>query len=217
MNALRELPQNYASTFRLDMNHDKKALIWLNVVGTLLLFLFGWLFFQWIVWLRPQALGAMGFSVSGLVSWLIFIVVLVVATAAVIFIHEAVHGLTFWLLFHQKPTFGFRGAYAFAATPGWYLPRAPYLVVALAPLIVLSLICMGLMLVLPAAWLLYVLLFAALNASGAVGDMAVAVRLLSRPAATLIEDTGETITFYEEQSSSSADEREESPSTDGRE
>jgi hypothetical protein len=217
MNASRELPQDYAPTFRLDMNHDKKALVWLNVVGTVLLFLFGWLFFQWILWLRPQDLTAMGFSVNGLAAWLIFIAVLALATVAVIFIHEAVHGLTFWLLFHQKPTFGFRGAYAFAATPGWYLPRAPYLVVALAPLIVLSLVCMGLMLVIPARGLLYVLLFAALNASGAVGDMAVAAKLLSRSAATLIEDTGETITFYEERSGSSADGREESPSTDGHE
>lgn len=199
MNATRELPEGYQQTYRLDLTRNKKALVWMNVVGTVLLVIFGWLFLRWIIWLRPQDVGALGFNVSGLLSWLIFILVLLAATVAVIFIHEGVHGLAFWLLFHQKPTFGFRGAYAFAASPGWYLPRAPYLVVATAPLVILSLISLGLMMVVPAGWLLPILLFAALNASGAVGDLAVTIWLLFKPAATLVEDTGETITFYEKE------------------
>ncbi len=46
-------------------------------------------------------------------------------------LHELVHGLCFWSFTRDRPRFGWKLIYAYAAAPGWYLPRGRYLTVAL--------------------------------------------------------------------------------------
>jgi hypothetical protein len=60
----------------------------------------------------------------------------------------------------RKPKFAFKVWYAYATAPGWYLPRNQYAVVAIAPLVVLSLLGIILFLAfVPAGLLTPVLLF----------------------------------------------------------
>ncbi|NJN17657.1 MAG: DUF3267 domain-containing protein [Oscillochloris sp.] len=72
-----------------------------------------------------------------------------------------------------------KGLYAYAAAPDWYLPRRPYFSVALAPLLAISLLGIGMLLIVPATWIPVVLLAIVLNAAGAIGDLPVAAWLLS--------------------------------------
>jgi hypothetical protein len=120
----------------------------------------------------------------------------VIAFAAVLLLHELVHGAFFWLITRSRPVFGLQAAYAYAAAPNWYIPRNPYLVVGLAPLILLTLTGVALLPWLPAALLLPWIFALAVNASGSIGDVYIIGWLLTRPAGALVNDHGDCIHIY---------------------
>lgn len=193
------LPPEYSAIGTLDLSRNKTALILLNLVGGVLLLAFIWLFIRLAAWLRP---GVTLFGAAGEVHPLDFMVILVwilsllAIQALVIVFHEGVHGFFFWWFTRQRPRFAFKGAYAYAALPDWFLPRRQYLVVALGPLVVLSLVGTALMTIVPPGWLLSLVVFIALNASGAVGDVAVAIWLAFAPAGAYAQDHGDAVTLF---------------------
>lgn len=111
-------------------------------------------------------------------------------------IHEGIHGIFFWLFTHSRPKFAFRGAYAYAAAPGWYIHRNPFLVTTLAPLLIISLAGLVIMRFVPAAALAAVWFIIIMNASGSVGDMLVAVWILRHTRLGCIQDQGDKVTLY---------------------
>ena len=136
----------------------------------------------------------LGFSsLSGILQ---AILAVVVVTAVMIVLHEAVHGVGFWIFTRTMPVFAFKGVYAYAAAPAWYLPKAQYLLVALAPLVVLSLLGVALMLVVPTGGFIILLLFLVSNASGAVGDLWVVGWLLRQPSKCYANDRGDAVTLF---------------------
>jgi hypothetical protein len=107
-------------------------------------------------------------------------------------LHELVHGLFFWIFTRQAPLFGFRGWYAFTAAPGWFFPRWQYLSIDLAPLVLISLLCLLLLTILPASPALAGVLFAAaINAASSVADLWYALKVLAERRPILVEDFGE--------------------------
>ncbi len=87
--------------------------------------------------------------------------------------------------------------YAFAALPrDCYLPRNPYVVVALAPLVLLSLLGLLLLPMLPPAAIPTLWLVLTANAVGAVGDLVVAGWLLTFPRTVLAQDAGDRMSLY---------------------
>lgn len=193
----REIPADYELGGSLDLSKNRKLMIALNIAGALLLFLFAWLFLRAAAWLRPAETGqVINFEFNGLRQILFWILALVASQVAFVVLHEAIHGLFFWLITREKPAFGFRGAYAFAAAPQWYIPRNPYLIIGLAPLVLISVVGVLLIPVLPGALLPFWLLGLTFNAAGAVGDLAVVIWLLGQPASSLINDRGDAVTLY---------------------
>lgn len=195
MDTLQQLPENYQLSAGFSIK-DNGLLLKLNIAGFFLLMLSGWLFIAAAVWLRPEEAATFlevkwgGFE--GLWS-ILFVLVLVFVT---IVLHEAVHGLGFIRLAKARPKFAFRGVYAYAAAPGYYIPRDPYLKIALAPLGVISLIGLVLMVLVPAAWIGPLILICVVNASGAVGDLWVAWLLLRNPPEAYAQDDGDEIKIY---------------------
>jgi hypothetical protein len=197
MKPTRELPENYHAVGTLDLSKDRRALILMNVLAVGLLFAFGYLFLFIMVRLRPQdAPGTINFSISGPAQILLFLVYIALLYAAVILLHEAVHGVFFWLYTRTRPKFAFKVWYAYATAPGWFLPRGQYAVVAIAPLVVLSLLGIVLFLFVPASLLTPILLFITFNASGAVGDIVVFFWLFSKPPTCMASDQGDAVTLY---------------------
>ena len=90
-----------------------------------------------------------------------------------------------------------KGLYAYAAAPEWYLPRQHHVAVALAPLVVMTLVGLLWLPVAPAVVVPPLLLVLVLNASGAVGDLVTVIWLLKQPRATFVRDRGDTITLYQ--------------------
>ncbi|BCX09921.1 MAG: hypothetical protein KatS3mg066_3780 [Fischerella sp.] len=115
---------------------------------------------------------------SALVVFLGFIAVLF----GQIIIHELIHGVAF-AAFGGSPRYGvsvkFFLPYAYATSPGTRFSRNAYLVIDLAPLVVIDLLCLVLVAIFPqAAWLGLVVVF---NTSGASGDLWMATLLLRCP------------------------------------
>jgi len=199
MNPTQTLPPGYLPAKTLDVNQDKKTLVGLNLYGLILFVVFGWLFIQFIQWLRPGLLtGNFSFTIDSLKEVLTFVVGVVLLLAVMIVLHEGIHGICFWLFTRSRPKFAFKGAYAYATAPGWYIPRMPYLITALAPFVVISVLCGALVWFAPPRWLLPIALLASLNAGGAVGDLLIAFWLVREPATCLVLDQGDSATLYNE-------------------
>jgi len=190
------LPPSYAPKGSFDLTHNTRLAIILNLGGTLLLFFFAWLFLSITQLLHPEYTYPISLMVSSLTDLLKLVGGLLSVTLVMILAHEGVHGFFFWLLTHQRPLFGFRGYYAFASAPGWYIPRNDYLVVSLAPFILISLIGLDLLAILPYALIPSLLLLISMNAAGAIGDLMVSIWLLKKPATCLIQDYGDKVNFY---------------------
>ena len=203
MKATQTLPEGYVAVKRLDLTSNMRALALLNLAGFLLLVPAGWLFLRALLWLRPAEAGR-GFDIHVEGSWQALVAVLwfLGIYAVLIVSHEAVHGVFFWMITRSRPAFGFKGLYAYACAPGWYISRNPYLVVSLAPLVVLSVAGVALFSVVPSGWLLPLLALLALNVGGAAGDMYVGAWLLTRPATCLAQDMGDVFFLFEKKATS---------------
>jgi putative zincin peptidase len=118
---------------------------------------------------------------------------IVVALPVTFVAHEAIHGLVF-RAFGGRPRFGagftYGMPYFYAACPGQWFVRDRFLLVGIAPLIVLD--AVALLLMLPAATAFFGASMLALNTSGAVGDLWAVAVILQAPRWVEIEDTGPT-------------------------
>lgn len=112
-------------------------------------------------------------------------------------IHELVHGVAF-TVFGGSPRYGVKVKYflplAYATSPGNYFRRNAFIVIGLAPLIVINVACLLLLAIFPqASWLIMVIAF---NTGGAVGDIWMAVQLLRCPKSVQVEDREEGMAIY---------------------
>ncbi len=200
MVATNACPENATLVFSINLVKNRRAFWILQIAGTLLFFVFGWFFVWYAVQIR-SALFHSGFleglSIAlGNASVLQFVLEMLVCAAVFILAHELVHGVFFWIYSRSRPVFGLRSGYAFTAAPGWFFPRRQYLVIALAPLILLSILGMVLVVILPAGVLALVLFGMVVNAAGAVGDIWIAFMIIRERRSIVIEDLGDGMNFY---------------------
>jgi hypothetical protein len=152
----------------------------LFIVGTVFFVGLNLLAFRWQyhVWLAP-------FSVWSVVFW---IIINVIGYIVILPIHELIHGICF-ILWGGKPHFGARLPLAiYCGAREQLFRRNHYLVVGLAPLIVLTLLGIVVTLLQPGI-ASYLLLAFIGNFSGAAGDIMVAQRIAHLPSNILLEDT----------------------------
>lgn len=195
MKATRRLPEDYVLRVRFSVRDQRTALA-LNSAGFAALFLFGWLFLMVALYLRPVEAAAILSSDWGGYSPLIVIIVILLLAWAVIYLHEGIHGLGFWLATRTRPVFGLRSLYAFAGAPDWYIPRDQYLLIGLAPLLVISALGVFLLAFVPQPLIGAILVLVVMNASGAAGDLWICLLLLRQPADALACDSGEELRVY---------------------
>ncbi|MFO7918775.1 MAG: DUF3267 domain-containing protein [Anaerolineae bacterium] len=202
MQATRMLPPNHRQKVPLDLSKSKGAIVGAIVFGIMLLFAAAWLLMQFTRFLCPAALEYIGFgdllttTPDGHVSITLPVVDLVVALILVMVIHEF-HGALFWRFAGQRPMFGVKGLFVYAAAPPRvYFPRNQYLVVGMAPLVLLTLVGLLLMLIVPVIAVHILSLFIVFNVAGAAGDLVMTVRLLSYSLDTLIQDSDTGVMVY---------------------
>jgi hypothetical protein len=160
---------------------SKEVVVTLLAMGTLALFAFGFFFTS----LYTLFTGKVDFNITSgtiLISVALFIGTLI--------LHELIHGV-FMSKYGGKPSYGaglahFILPYLYATTKTVFR-RNQFIVILIAPLIVISLVGVGLMAAFPsiAHWILIPLV---VNASGAVGDLWMTRSLLRYPKHVLLED-----------------------------
>jgi hypothetical protein len=188
----KTLPEDYKPVFQMDLSKNKGLAIGLNVTALALFLVFGVWFARISMRLRPE-LWQEGRAVSlGTSEVLSLVLALVLMTV----LHEGVHGLFFWWFTKEKPKFGIKLLYAYAAAPDWYLPRNLFLIVGSAPLVLLSAIGIALMPVFPLGWMPGLIFFLTFNAAGAVGDILTVIVVLNQPKEALVNDLGDNFTVY---------------------
>ena len=121
----------------------------------------------------------------GIVLW---VVLNIVAYLVVLPLHEGIHGLAF-SFWGGKPYFGTKLPFAlYCGAKNQLFRRNQYLVVGLAPLVVITVAGIIFTLLYPGL-AAYTLLGSVGNFSGAAGDVWVAQRILRQPTDVLVEDT----------------------------
>ena len=126
-----------------------------------------------------------GITGGGLLLWL---VVSVIGYGVMLLLHEALHGAAF-LLWGGRPYFGVKFPYAlYCGARNQLFRRNQYLVVGLAPLVVITLAGIVVTLVAPRV-AVFTLAVTVGNVSGAAGDVWSVARILRLPPTTLVEDT----------------------------
>lgn len=192
--AIRSLPEGYELLADIDLSKNVRLLVFLTLASLVLFILTGLGLSFLMPTLRPDLIGveiSLAMAQLGFFSFLGPILILIGVTVVMIVLHEAIHGIVFMLITGGKVTYGFKGTHAYAAAPGWFIPRNPYLLVTLAPLVVITLVGLLVVLWVPIGWVLPIALLVSMNAAGAVGDLYMFFWLLSRPADVLIQDFGD--------------------------
>jgi hypothetical protein len=198
MHATQTLPDSYRKKGTMDISKNEGVMLLLNLIGLVVMVIFGYLFFRAIFWLNPttgvHALQQIQ-SITG-IGWLGVAGVVILLTVFHIILHEAIHGVFFWVFTGSRPRFAFRWTYAYASAPDWFIPRNPFLVTTLAPFVLISLGGLAILGTAPSGWLLPTWLVMTMNAGGAVGDMAVAIWLVRQPSTCLAQDRGDSVTLF---------------------
>ncbi len=191
------LPPNYVARGTIDI-HNKRTLLLVSLLGLVLMCLFSVLFTFLLYQMRPVDFNTDPVNhLFGSKNLWVQTIGLLAILIPMLLLHEALHGLAFWIFTHDRPRFAFKVFYAYASLPGWYLPRAQYLVSALLPFTVITLLGFLLLGFLPPTWFIPLLLVIVSNAAGSVGDLVVTVWLLTRRHGTLVVDMGDAVTFFE--------------------
>jgi hypothetical protein len=192
--ATKELPEGFVLLRTLDLRQTRNLLL-VNLFGLLLLAA-SWVGFTALAnELHPGSIN-FSFSSGHISSALLSLLTLMIVIVVMLFVHEGFHGLCFWIFTKTRPLFAFKGAYAYAAAPDWYLPKGQYLITGLAPLVGITAICVSLMFVLPAWWMNPLVWMLVLNTSGACGDLWMVYYLLRSPSDVLARDKGDVLEFY---------------------
>jgi hypothetical protein len=194
MIATQALPAEAKLVYSLNLLQNKRAFWIMQIAGVLLFFVFGWLFGCYAVKVRADFIEmTLAVGIGGL---LLFLLSILVSTALVLLLHELIHGAFFWHFSRSRPRFGLRAGYAYAAAPGWFFPRRQYVIIGLAPLVLISVVGLALVAVAPVIILPFIIFGMIINAGGAVGDMWIVYKMIRARGNVLIEDLGDGFTMY---------------------
>lgn len=181
------LPEGYAESFKIDLQADKKLALIVNGIGFIIMAVclaIGCLIVSPIVFVED----------FGVITWIALLAAIVVYMV----LHELVHGITMKYFGSKKVKYGFTGLYAFAGSEDYYA-KVPYIIIALAPIVVWGVVLFVLCLLVPAKWFWFVYFIQVVNISGAAGDLYVSWRFSKLPADILVRDTGIAMTVYTRQ------------------
>jgi len=187
----KTLPQGYAQTGEINLKKNKRLAIILNIVALFVAILSFITLISFALSVRP---GLMDTSVNITVGGMAIVVVLM---ALLLTIHELIHGVLFWVFTRSRPVFALHLFYAYAGAPDWYIPIRQFMIIALSPLVIIGIVGMLIILLVPESWVLLIAIMVALNTGGSIGDLLVFTHLLRLSPASLANDTGDVMTFYE--------------------
>jgi hypothetical protein len=194
-----QLPAHYQLLKEINLSKNTGLMVVLSIASIGLFFLFGFGVMWLMSFIRPEII-QIGFDFSigagGIGSLMLFLIIILGVTLVMVVVHEAVHGVFFKAFTGGKIKYGFKGMYAYAAAPDWYISKMPYMVISLAPLVIITVLCLAALLIVPSGWFLPIFLLLTMNGSGAAGDIYVFLWLLGQRGNVLIQDFGDHMKVF---------------------
>ena len=189
-NCTRELPEGYREILSIDLQKDQKTALLVNgltLIPTVILAVIG---------LAVAPIRSLFDMSRGFGPYFLRFCILLAGLVAYVVLHELTHAAVMKAYGAKKLRFGYTGLYAYAGSEEDFFAKRPYRQIALAPLVVWTVIFCILAFVVPRDWFWVIWFWQIMNVSGAAGDVYVTVKLLRQPQDILLKDTGVSMTVY---------------------
>ena len=189
MKAVSELPSGYEKICSVDLKANKKLMILVNLFAIIIA---AALVIPMLFLVPIWNLFSME---AGFIPYILRFAALAVFSVLYIILHELVHGITMKLFGTKKVKYGFTGMYAFAGSDDYY-GKIPYIVIALAPVVLWGIVLAIVTPLVPVEWFWVVYFIQISNLSGAAGDLYVTTKFLKLPKDILVKDEGVRMDVY---------------------
>lgn len=189
---IHQLPPGYRQVHHLMLLTRDKVLLINGLALIPLVMAVGILAGWWVLMLKVRGSWPGGFGANW--PWWLWTILVVIAS---IIIHEGLHGLAIRRTGH-KARYGVmlsKGAF-YATVDGAYFWRNDFIMIALAPIVGISLLGLLLMVLLPDTLAYYVGLGVALNAANSIGDLWMTAVVLRYPPDALVQDEADSIRIF---------------------
>ncbi|MBN1681125.1 MAG: DUF3267 domain-containing protein [Anaerolineae bacterium] len=185
------VPPNYREVDYIKIT-NRRAFLWLNVMSLLPLTASGLLMFGALLVYHeemggPLVIPALSGELPSLVGLLLVLLVLP--------LHEWIHGLAIRRCGHT-PRYGVKLLVLFATSDGALFRRNEFILIALAPLVTVTLAGLFVMVFLPYQLGYWIALAVVLNAAGAIGDLWMTIAALRFDASALIRDEEDSMRIF---------------------
>jgi hypothetical protein len=194
----RQLPANYAAHGVLDFGRKGWTRTLLNLASLVVWLVCSGLLFWIVVRFRPDAeenAPAFG-AADGTVGLIVIAVFLLGGPILLVLPHEGLHRVCYWLFTGERPSISRPGGYTNIAPSDCYLPKGLFLVVALAPLFVWSLVIAAAIAFVPGPTVYWLTVALTLNLAICTGDLEMTGWALRQPSGALFNDRGPVVTAY---------------------
>ncbi len=175
--------------FELDKNYKQESFVDFNKKRFAIPFTLGSILIAFAIFFKFRIVSCPAFTLGSLIFF-------GVGIFAFIIIHELIHGFFIWLFSKKRAHYNFSLLYASAGASDRYFDKSSYIVIALAPVIIISTFLLILINYLPTSLYNGALLVFALNVSGAIGDFYISILIASKDESVLVRDEGESMYFY---------------------
>lgn len=172
--ASKTIDNGYVMAEKIDLMKNTKLAIMINLGAVLVMLPF--IAVPVLVWRLSDSFATTGLDIS-LSSILIFLLGIIL----IMVIHEFVHGLAFKYYSKAKIKYGFTGLYAYAGCPDWFFKKREYLVIDMAPCVVLNLLMVVSLFFVQGEVFYIIYLILAIHFSGCIGDIYVTLKLIRYP------------------------------------
>ena len=178
----------YKECTRIDLVKNKKEALLVNIYGIIIMVVMA-------VFIPLLIMGGIiEFNLE--TTFPLFFIVLLISLILYIPLHEIVHGIVLKKYTDEKLSFGWKLVYAYCGSKEAVVDRKEYYAVALAPLLVFSVVFISLMVLNPSLSLVWYVM-EIMNVSGSVGDIYVSIKLKKEKSRDiLITDSGTDMSFW---------------------
>lgn len=178
----------YKECTKIDLVKNKKEALLVNIYGIIIMVVMA-------VFIPLLIMGGIiEFNLE--TTFPLFFIVLLISLILYIPLHEIVHGIVLKKYTDEKLSFGWKLVYAYCGSKEAVVDRKEYYAVALAPLLVFSVVFIFLMVLNPSLSLVWYVM-EIMNVSGSVGDIYVSIKLRKEKSRDiLITDSGTDMSFW---------------------
>ena len=178
----------YKECTKIDLVKNKKEALLVNIYGIIIMVVMA-------VFIPLLIMGGIiEFNLE--TTFPLFFIVLLISLILYIPLHEIVHGIVLKNYTDEKLSFGWKLVYAYCGSKEAVVDRKEYYAVALAPLLVFSVVFISLMVLNPSLSLVWYVM-EIMNVSGSVGDIYVSMKLRKEKSRDiLITDSGTDMSFW---------------------